>query len=148
VIDKVVVMANHDAAAVEARAVVQTRLTFALLAGAGGLMLLVVGGGIVLMSRRIVKPIQAMTGFMGRLAAGDYDSAVPFAGPGRRDRRDGQFGGRVPRGDRRARRRPRSGSPPNATRPRRPRLGTTPNGRPRRRGACRWSRPWARPWLD
>ena len=25
------------------------------------------------MSRRIVRPIQAMTSFMGRLAAGDYD---------------------------------------------------------------------------
>ncbi|CAN7186942.1 methyl-accepting chemotaxis protein [Caulobacter sp. LjRoot300] len=82
VIDKVVVMANHDAAAVEARAAAQTRLAFALLAGAGALMLVVVGGGIVLMSRRIVKPIQAMTGFMGRLAAGDYDRAVPFAGRG------------------------------------------------------------------
>ena len=82
VIDKVVVMANHDAAAVEARAAGQTRLAFALLAGAGMLMLLVVGGGIVLMGRRIVRPIQAMTGFMGRLAAGDYDRAVPFAGRG------------------------------------------------------------------
>ena len=82
VIDKVVVMANHDAAAVEARAAAQTRLAFILLAGAGALMLLVVGGGIALMGRRIVKPIQAMTGFMGRLAAGDYDRAVPFAGRG------------------------------------------------------------------
>ena len=82
VIDKVVVMANHDAAAVETRAAGQTRVAFVLLAGAGGLMLLVVGGGIALMSRRIVKPIQAMTGFMGRLAAGDYDRAVPFAGRG------------------------------------------------------------------
>jgi methyl-accepting chemotaxis protein len=82
VIDKVVVMANHDAAAVETRAAGQTKLAFALLAGAGVLMLLVVGGGITLMSRRIVKPIQAMTGFMGRLAAGDYDRAVPFAGRG------------------------------------------------------------------
>ena len=82
VIDKVVVMANHDAAAVEAAAARQTRLAFILLAGAGALVLLVVGGGIALMSRRIVQPIQAMTGFMGRLAAGDYDSAVPFAGRG------------------------------------------------------------------
>ncbi|MFZ0267064.1 HAMP domain-containing protein, partial [Caulobacter sp.] len=82
VIDKVVVMANRDAAAVETRAAGQTRLAFALLAGAGVLLLLVVGGGIALMSRRIVKPIQAMTGFMGRLAAGDYDRAVPFAGRG------------------------------------------------------------------
>jgi len=82
VIDKVVVMANQDAAAVETRAAGQTKLAFALLAGAGVLMLLVVGGGIALMSRRIVKPIQAMTGFMGRLAAGDYDRAVPFAGRG------------------------------------------------------------------
>ena len=80
VIDKVVVMANQDAAAVETRAAGQTKLAFALLAGAGVLVLLVVGGGIALMSRRIVKPIQAMTGFMGRLAAGDYDRAVPFAG--------------------------------------------------------------------
>jgi methyl-accepting chemotaxis protein len=82
VIDKVVVMANRDAAAVEARAVAQTRLAFILLAGAGALVLLVVGGGIVLMSRRIVRPIQAMTGYMGRLAAGDYGRAVPFAGRG------------------------------------------------------------------
>jgi methyl-accepting chemotaxis protein len=82
VIDKVVVMANHDAAAVEKRAAGQTKLAFVLLAAAGVLMLLVVGGGIALMSRRIVKPIQAMTGFMGRLAAGDYDRAVPFAGRG------------------------------------------------------------------
>jgi HAMP domain-containing protein len=34
------------------------------------------------MSRRIVRPIQAMTGYMGRLAAGDYDRPVPFAGRG------------------------------------------------------------------
>ncbi|MGR4863580.1 methyl-accepting chemotaxis protein [Caulobacter sp. LARHSG274] len=82
IIDKVVVMANHDAQAVEAAAARQTRLAFLLLAGAGALMLAVVGGGVVLMSRRIVRPIQAMTGYMGRLAGGDYDSAVPFAGRG------------------------------------------------------------------
>jgi methyl-accepting chemotaxis protein len=82
VIDKVVVMANHDAQAVEAAAARQTRLAFILLAGAGLTVLAVVGGGVVLMSRRIVQPIQAMTGYMGRLAGGDYDSAVPFAGRG------------------------------------------------------------------
>jgi methyl-accepting chemotaxis protein len=80
VIDKVVVMANRDAKAVEAAAAGQTRLAFILLSGAGVLVLAVVGGGIVLMSRRIVQPIQAMTGYMRRLADGDYDSAVPFAG--------------------------------------------------------------------
>ena len=80
VIDKVVAMATADAQAVEAAAARQTRLAFLLLAGAGLLVLAVVGGGVVLMSRRIVRPIQAMTGYMGRLAGGDYDSAVPFAG--------------------------------------------------------------------
>ncbi|CAN5527500.1 methyl-accepting chemotaxis protein [soil metagenome] len=87
VIDKVVVMANRDAQAVEAGAARQTRLAFLLLAGAGLLLLAVVGGGIALMRRRIVQPIQAMTDFMGRLAAGDYESAVPFAG------RDDEIGG-------------------------------------------------------
>ena len=82
VIDKVVVMANRDAQAVEAAAAGQTRLAFILLAGAGVLVLAVVGGGIALMGRRIVQPIQAMTGYMRRLADGDYDSAVPFAGRG------------------------------------------------------------------
>ena len=82
VIDKVVVMANQDAQAVEAAAARQTRLAFILLAGAGALVLAVVGGGVVLMSRRIVQPIQAMTAYMRRLAGGDYESAVPFAGRG------------------------------------------------------------------
>jgi len=82
VIDKVVVMANTDAKAVEAAAARQTRLAFILLAGAGALVLAVVGGGVVLMGRRIVQPIQAMTTYMRGLAGGDYDSAVPFNGRG------------------------------------------------------------------
>ncbi|WP_426030119.1 methyl-accepting chemotaxis protein [Caulobacter sp. DWP3-1-3b2] len=53
-----------------------------LLGGAGVLVLAGVGGGVALMSRRIVQPIEAMTGFVVRLAAGDYESAVPFAGRG------------------------------------------------------------------
>jgi methyl-accepting chemotaxis protein len=83
VIDKVVVMANRDAKAVEAAAGRQTQLTFILLAGAGSLLLVVVAGGVMLLSRRIVQPIQVMTGYMGRLAGGDYDTTVPFTG--RRD---------------------------------------------------------------
>jgi len=83
VIDKVVVMANQDAKAVEAAAGRQTQLTFILLAGAGSLLLVVLAGGVLLLSRRIVQPIQVMTHHMGRLAGGDYDSAVPFTG--RRD---------------------------------------------------------------
>jgi methyl-accepting chemotaxis protein len=82
IIDKVVTMASADAQAVEAAAARQTRLAFILLSGAGVLVLAVVGGGIVLMGRRIVQPIQAMTGYMRRLADGDYDGAVPFAGRG------------------------------------------------------------------
>jgi methyl-accepting chemotaxis protein len=83
VIDKVVLMATKDAEAVKAKSAEQTKIAFALLAGGGALLLLVVVGGITLMSRRIVRPIQAMTGFMGQLAEGDYERPVPFAG--RRD---------------------------------------------------------------
>jgi methyl-accepting chemotaxis protein len=87
VIDKVVMMANRDAKAVEVAAGRQTQMTFILLAGAGVLLLALVAGGVMLLGRRIVQPIQAMTGYMGRLAGGDYDSAVPFAG------RDDEIGG-------------------------------------------------------
>jgi methyl-accepting chemotaxis protein len=80
VIDKVVLMATKDAEAVKARSAEQTRIAFALLAGGGGLLLLVVIGGVTLMSRRVVRPIQAMTDFMGQLADGDYERPVPFAG--------------------------------------------------------------------
>jgi methyl-accepting chemotaxis protein len=80
VIDKVVLMATKDAEAVKAKSAEQTRIAFTLLAGGGGLLLLVVVGGITLMSRRIVRPIQAMTDFMGQLADGDYERPVPFAG--------------------------------------------------------------------
>jgi methyl-accepting chemotaxis protein len=80
VIDKVVLMATKDAEAVKAKSAEQTKIAFALLAGGGALLLLVVVGGITLMSRRVVRPIQAMTDFMGQLADGDYERPVPFAG--------------------------------------------------------------------
>jgi methyl-accepting chemotaxis protein len=102
VIDKVVVMANHDAAAVEARAAGQTKAGLRP-AGRGGRP--DAAGG-----RRRDRPDEPSH----RQADPGHDRLHGPAGgrrlrpgralrrAGRRDRRDGQFGGRVPRGDRRA----------------------------------------------
>jgi methyl-accepting chemotaxis protein len=53
----------------------------ALVAGAMLLTALVVAGGVlVLIRRRVTAPLAAMTGAMGQIAAGELDAAIPGAG--------------------------------------------------------------------
>jgi methyl-accepting chemotaxis protein len=44
------------------------------------LMGAIITGGVWAMGRGVVRPVQAITRYMGELAAGDYERAVPFAG--------------------------------------------------------------------
>ena len=40
----------------------------------------IIVGGIWAINRGVIRPVQAITGYMGQLAAGDYERSVPFAG--------------------------------------------------------------------
>jgi methyl-accepting chemotaxis protein len=81
-IDRVVPLLSAETDRVEAAAAKAVAFNRALLAAIGVLV-----GGLVVVSlqalmRRIVTPVEAISRYMGRLAEGDYDAAVPFADRG------------------------------------------------------------------
>ena len=54
-----------------------TRWIYGLLVVTSLMMLIVVIGGILILRRRVVGPVLSMTGYMGRLAGGDYEKEAP-----------------------------------------------------------------------
>jgi methyl-accepting chemotaxis protein len=78
-VDKATPVIAADNAAVEATAHRKQVWDLGLMAGLtlllGGLIL----GGVLTMRRAVVRPIEAITAYMAKLAKGDYDSEVPFA---------------------------------------------------------------------
>ena len=57
-----------------------TTWIYRLLAVTSLLLLIVVIGGILILRSRVVRPVLSMTGYMGRLAEGDYGHEVPHQG--------------------------------------------------------------------
>ena len=58
----------------------QSRHIFIAFGLATVLMLIVAGGGVWILRRKIVTPLLGMTGYMGALAGGDYNREVPYQG--------------------------------------------------------------------
>ncbi|MDB5456491.1 MAG: methyl-accepting chemotaxis sensory transducer [Caulobacter sp.] len=80
VIDKIVTQALAEGEAVKVESQKRTVVAFTLLGVAGVAMLTGVVGGVIALRRRIVRPIETMTRYMGQLADGDYDREAPYAG--------------------------------------------------------------------
>ncbi len=66
-------------AGIEANAAADKAFYQSLMFGTSALVLVLVGAMLVWLHRRMVKAISVMAGYMGRLAADDYENAVPFA---------------------------------------------------------------------
>jgi methyl-accepting chemotaxis protein len=66
-------------AGIEANAAADKTFYQSLMFGTAGLVLVLVGAMLTWLHRRMVKAISVMAGYMGRLAADDYEQAVPFA---------------------------------------------------------------------
>ena len=79
IIDRAVTMATASAAVSEKQSAKETTKAFIQLGIAAALLMVLVAAGIVLMRRGVVQPVQAMTTYMERLAAGEYNRPVPFA---------------------------------------------------------------------
>ncbi|PIB90544.1 HAMP domain-containing methyl-accepting chemotaxis protein [Caulobacter sp. FWC2] len=73
-------MIAKDSAAVEALAHAKQQLELSLMAGVTLLLAALIGGGIWAMRRAIVRPVEAITRYMGDLAEGRYEAPVPYAG--------------------------------------------------------------------
>ena len=73
-------MIAKDNAAVEADAHGQQQLDLTLMGGMTLLLASLIGGGIWAMRRAIVRPVEAITRYMGELADGRYEAPVPYAG--------------------------------------------------------------------
>jgi methyl-accepting chemotaxis protein len=81
-IDQVVTKSNDFAAAEEASAKVAERNVYLVLGGLILVVLAMIAGVIVMMTRGVSLPIVAISRYMGNLAEGDYDKAVPFTDRG------------------------------------------------------------------
>jgi len=79
-IEKIVPLIAADNATIEAEAQEKQVTQLSLMAIVCGLLGMVIGGGVFMLRRSVVRPIEAITRYMGNLAAGDYEKAVPFAG--------------------------------------------------------------------
>jgi len=79
-VDAMVPIIAEDNARVEARARHDQVVDLSVMAVVGALLAAIIGGGIFAMRRAIVRPVEAITRYMGDLAAGDYEQPVPFAG--------------------------------------------------------------------
>ena len=79
IIDRAVVLANAEAAESQKQSVKETTNAFIQLGVAASLLMALVIAGIVMMRRGVVQPVQAMTTYMERLAAGEYNRPVPYS---------------------------------------------------------------------
>ena len=66
-------------AGIEASAAADKTLYQTLMFGTAAVVIALVGAMLVWLHRRMVRAISVMAGYMGRLAANDYESAVPYA---------------------------------------------------------------------
>ncbi|MDI1364624.1 MAG: methyl-accepting chemotaxis protein, partial [bacterium] len=79
-IDKIVPAVATDSGRIEAEAGVEQGRDMALMVAVCVLMSAIIAGGIWMIRRAVVRPVQAITQYMAELAAGDYERTVPFAG--------------------------------------------------------------------
>ncbi len=80
IVQKAVPMITAQRLAAEAESDRVQAMAIGAMVVLGGLMTLIIAGGIVILRRRIVRPIEAITRYMGELADGRYDQPVPFMG--------------------------------------------------------------------
>jgi methyl-accepting chemotaxis protein len=79
-IERIVPLIAADNARIEAEANQRQIQKLGLMALVCVLLGMVIGGGVFMLRRAVVRPVEAITRYMGNLAAGDYEKPVPFAG--------------------------------------------------------------------
>ncbi len=79
-VEKVVPIIAADQIKIEAAAFTEEVQLLSLMGAVCLLLGGIIVGGVWAISRGVIRPVQAITGYMGQLAAGDYERAVPFAG--------------------------------------------------------------------
>lgn len=82
-IHRLVEKANAYVKTVDEQAAGATRFYETIMQATAAAVVLMVGGMLFWLHRRVVRAVSAMAGYMKKLAADDYDAEVPFAG--RRD---------------------------------------------------------------
>ena len=79
-VEQIVPQIAADNARVEAESNAKQVQQLGLMGALCLLMGAIIGGGVWAMRRGVVRPVEAITRYMGELAAGDYERTVPFAG--------------------------------------------------------------------
>jgi len=79
-IDRLVGAANAYNDRQEAVAASRAKLIWSLMWGITGVVLALIVGGVMAITRRVTTPLTAITAYMGQLADGDYDREVPYSG--------------------------------------------------------------------
>ena len=82
IIRKAVPMITAEREAAEAQSDKVQALGITAMIALGGLMVLIISGGVLILRRHVVRPIEAITRYMGELAGGHYEKTVPFLGRG------------------------------------------------------------------
>lgn len=82
-IHKLVEKANAYVKTVDERAATETRLYETIMLSTAGFVLLMVGGMLFWLHRRVVRAVTAMARYMNKLVVHDYETEVPYSG--RRD---------------------------------------------------------------
>ncbi|WP_421739247.1 methyl-accepting chemotaxis protein [Caulobacter sp.] len=79
-VEQIVPLIAADNARVEAESNAKQVQQLGLMGALCLLMGAIIGGGVWAMRRGVVRPVEAITRYMGELAEGDYERTVPFAG--------------------------------------------------------------------
>ncbi len=79
-IQKAVPMITAEREAAEAESDRVQAIGIGAMFALGALMALIIVGGIYILRRRVVRPVEAITRYMGQLADGHYEGKVPFLG--------------------------------------------------------------------
>ena len=79
-IDQIVPLIADDNARVEAKARRHQEIEMIIMALVCGALACVIVGGIWVLRRAMIRPIESITRYMGELASGQYEREVPFAG--------------------------------------------------------------------
>jgi methyl-accepting chemotaxis protein len=79
IVDRVVEMASAEFKRGEAEAFKATTMAYTQLGAAASLLISLIVAGIWMMRRGVVKPVQTMTSYTERLAAGEYNRPVPYS---------------------------------------------------------------------
>lgn len=78
-IDRLVPIITEDGARVEAQAHATQGRQMMIMAGLCAALILVIFSGVAIFRRRVIRPVEAITDYMGALAEGNYDREVPLA---------------------------------------------------------------------